>query len=147
MRPHSPDLFLRNEQFQFTHPAWGATHISQAKNIFTNGFQFTHPAWGATIRHPQDRLLPLFVSIHAPRVGCDAARGSLDFFFMVSIHAPRVGCDLSPQEWLERKLVSIHAPRVGCDVRILPRPTSLTLFQFTHPAWGATGVRGRGFLV
>ena len=34
--------------------------------------------------------------------------------------------------------VSIHAPRVGCD-RWTPRyKPSTTLFQFTHPVWGAT---------
>ena len=33
-------------------------------------FQFTHPVWGATCLGVVARL-PLLVSIHAPRVGCD----------------------------------------------------------------------------
>ena len=56
-------------QFQFTHPGRGAT---KRKGYLTvcNVFQFTHPGRGATFF-----LFILssdnFVSIHAPREGCD----------------------------------------------------------------------------
>ena len=34
--------------------------------------------------------------------------------------------------------VSIHAPRVGCDWLFSFSESSIHLFQFTHPVWGAT---------
>ena len=55
-------------------------------------FQSTRPAWGATkafyLRQQSER-----VSIHAPRVGRDAASGAYCGIRIVSIHAPRVGRD------------------------------------------------------
>ena len=50
-----------------------------------------------------------------------------------------MGCDYgnvtSP---ITELLVSIHAPRVGCDLSDLASDANLTVFQFTHPVWGAT---------
>ncbi len=104
-------------------------------------FQFTHPAWGATHVPFRDRLHSPHVSIHAPRVGCDVTKivvqsGNSSCFnsrtprgvrprvphhqvrsVQVSIHAPRVGCDLITPHGGSRRKVSIHAPRVGCDIR------------------------------
>ena len=56
-------------RFQFTHPVWGATseQIDANKDM---QFQFTHPVWGATNRTGQIEYV-FYVSIHAPRVGCD----------------------------------------------------------------------------
>ena len=49
---------------------WGATAYESAYTIMLNLFQFTHPVWGATDgRKQNDRRF--YVSIHAPRVGCD----------------------------------------------------------------------------
>ena len=61
--------------FQFTHPVWGATKNEKIQRQ-TSRFQFTHPVWGATASEglPQE---PSVVSIHAPRVGCDAVTISL----------------------------------------------------------------------
>ena len=78
----------------------------------------------------------------------------------VSIHAPRVGCDDFSPEAYSQERVSIHAPRVGCDSRrrargggqgcfnsrtpcgVRPKEATTeensTMFQFTHPVWGAT---------
>ena len=56
----------------------------------------------------------------------------------VSIHAPRVGCDSRCNALLHWCRVSIHAPRVGCDGELLRVAVDGVLFQFTHPAWGAT---------
>ena len=56
-------------------------------------FQSTHPVWGATRNFPAEAH-DHTISIHAPRVGCDAnikAGGYVDKG--ISIHAPRVGCD------------------------------------------------------
>ena len=104
----------------------------------TTMFQFTHPVWGATLL---DLLVEVrqLVSIHAPRVGCDASlEASISSRGYVSIHAPRVGCDLCGRYYALHSrcfnsrtpcgvrlrvtastdtttTVSIHAPRVGCD--------------------------------
>ena len=58
----------------------------------------------------------LYVSIHAPREGCDPFGGRPRLFWPVSIHAPREGCD--PKR--ERSLTACRG------------------FQFTHPGRGAT---------
>ena len=101
------------------------------------------------------------VSIHAPRVGCDARPCRGRAVLAVSIHAPRVGCDtccsapvpaprgfnsrtpcgvrhsLQPQAGTNTT-VSIHAPRVGCDPNSFFGSIMFSSFQFTHPVWGAT---------
>ena len=57
-----------------------------------------------------------FVSIHAPREGCDEVIVHLLIGEQsVSIHAPREGCDCTRRNLLSRDEVSIHAPREGCD--------------------------------
>ena len=107
------------------------------------------------------------VSIHAPRVGCDRQPHGRGGGTAVSIHAPRVGrdvpwlvpcgsrpcfnsrtpCGARLLEVVLRTLqedVSIHAPRVGRDLSIGITSSGSTLFQFTHPVWGATTTQGIG---
>ena len=78
-------------------------------------FQSTHPVWGATVT-PEAHRPPGSISIHAPRVGCDAAkppwRSGADYF----------------------------NPRTPCGVRQLSPLLNkhLRRFQSTHPVWGAT---------
>jgi len=135
-RPSAELASLRAQAFQFTRPAWGATHRT-AVTYGGSTFQFTRPAWGATLG-----LTCLFVdigvSIHAPRVGRDrrttrsragfcgfnsraprgarrrlrgaAARRSRGF----NSRAPR-GARPAPVGVRPGGLVSIHAPRVGRD--------------------------------
>ena len=102
-----------------------------------------------------------YVSIHAPREGCDASelaycpshssfnsrtpggvrRGeeSMDAVdISVSIHAPREGCDLrSPRRPCSYGCFNSRTPG---GVRHSARATLrvFTLFQFTHPGRGAT---------
>ena len=79
-------------------------------------FQFTHPGRGATLEG----------TIFSPRT-------------FVSIHAPREGCDEKALDNYKRlHPVSIHAPREGCDVSKSPISASIYSFQFTHPGRGAT---------
>ncbi len=130
---------------------------------FKSKFQFTHPVWGATSALGYQEIEGR-VSIHAPRVGCDAytdpsfkattkfqfthpvwgATSSHIFitslFHDVSIHAPRVGCDPVASHLCGADGVSIHAPRVGCDFDADPDSQAVKEFQFTHPVWGATGI-------
>ena len=89
--------------------------------------------------HPHGLLgLPLVISIHAPRVGCDHYFVPCPHCRKISIHAPRVGCDnfsvrrFRPPDHFNPRTpcgvrrdtaivnnngttISIHAPRVGCD--------------------------------
>ncbi len=67
----------------------GVSRVSEV----SSEFQFTHPVRGAT----PDGFSPngaLYVSIHAPRAGCDYTRLGLRPASRVSIHAPRAGCDI-----------------------------------------------------
>ena len=196
-----------SNQFQSTHPVWGAT-VCRAKATIAHTFQSTHPVWGATasvepIGHSS------IVSIHAPRVGCDINQGSFspssigfnprtpcgvrhelprflcpggrfqsthpvwgatkvveipDDIEWVSIHAPRVGCDDKPlikglggnsfnprtpcgvrhasaSSKVISSFVSIHAPRVGCDDDYAPGTRATTRFNPRTPC----GVRHADF--
>ena len=132
VRPLTAIPRVQTPLFQFTHPGRGATAASSLLR-----FQFTHPGRGATGRDFQYRKAPR-VSIHAPREGCDALRGSPLFSSRcfnsrtpggvrphygvdvpsgrgVSIHAPREGCDTTVIDKIHKGSVSIHAPREGCD--------------------------------
>ena len=81
----------------------------------TAEFQSTHPARGATAQQ-DDALLDMYISIHAPREGCDQDMPKDYRQVIISIHAPREGCDgeLVPVDAFHN--ISIHAPREGCDM-------------------------------
>ena len=61
--------------FQSTRPVWGATSSSSAI-ASPSVFQSTRPVWGATVQM-RLQIRELYISIHAPRAGCD------------KVHAPR----------------------------------------------------------
>ncbi len=80
-------------------------------------FQSTHLVWGATVTIPRNKREE-GISIHAPRVRCDASR-------------PK-----------ERRPFCYFNPRTSCEVRLMgsdgtPRKI---IFQSTHLVWGATSV-------
>ena len=102
-------------------------------------FQSTHPVWGAT---PPSRFVPptVEISIHAPRVGCDAVgkRPGEDRKQFQSTHPvwgatstvilsldldlfqstpPVWGATRGVEVFRHMDGISIHAPRVGCDWR------------------------------
>ena len=52
----------------------GATYVSPV-SLCSIIFQSTHPGWGATVRKAA-KCLTRSISIHAPRVGCDAGIAS-----------------------------------------------------------------------
>ena len=171
-------------KFQSTHPVWGATRNSWRPFSSISIFQSTHPVWGATqylvvIVFPPNNFNPRTpcgvrplspgrswaarrISIHAPRVGCDARgpesrRGGCDFNprtpcgvrhgrkwiedkpIEISIHAPRVGCDCR-QGWDGAPAALYFNPRTPCGVRRSGLPSGMRwlVFQSTHPVWGAT---------
>ena len=131
-------------EFQFTHPMWGATCRLSACWRWVGCFNSRTPCGVRLL----DLISPLalFVSIHAPHVGCDsndlgvpeftktfqfthpmwgATLRNLGYIFdrTVSIHAPHVGCDSSRLILTDVGGVSIHAPHVGCDLldEVAPR--------------------------
>jgi len=106
---------------------------------------------------------PQRVSIHAPRVGRDFLNTLTYTDVMVSIHAPRVGRDHLPSlPRSGRRRFNSRAPRGarptarlsptaarrfnsraprGARRSASPASLSISAFQFTRPAWGATAGR------
>ncbi len=103
--------------FQSTRPAWGATGLLTADELFKT-FQSTRPAWGATHVDLRD-VRGLRVSIHAPRVGRDM----------------RMRVRISDGLWFQSTRPAWGATRC---CRSMPRSPST--FQSTRPAWGATAI-------
>ena len=56
----------------------------------------------------------------------------------ISIHAPREGRDHRAIGYVGIELISIHAPREGRDFPRLFSSSSISAFQSTRPARGAT---------
>ncbi len=107
-------LFLLTTHFNPRTPR-GVRLIQDALVCMKILFQSTHPAWGAT-NNTDSPFVYLFISIHAPRVGCDKnhpmSSMSRDYF------NPRTPRGVRPHRvpYVSILLViSIHAPRVGCD--------------------------------
>ena len=93
--------------------------------------------WGATIAHGVCGFC-CGISIHAPRVGCDADLCDVEVVHDISIHAPRVGCDLASIQVSSSTIY--FNPRTPCGVRLynLLGFVLTGTFQSTHPVWGAT---------
>ena len=131
-----------------------------------NIFQSTHPVRGATFTE-QARSVIIYISIHAPRAGCDILEGIEYATESISIHAPRAGCDLviahpdglaghfNPRTpcgvRLDRPVIfgirrPDFNPRTPCGVRPahMPSLSSRAVFQSTHPVRGATSVFSSG---
>ena len=124
-------------KFQSTHPVWGATYILGIDST-EKKFQSTHPVWGATASiRPVSGRLRTFQSTH-PVWGATIPLSQAINRGYISIHAPRVGCDGVSMAMLRVCFISIHAPRVGCDSNPSFRARKSTTFQSTHPVWGAT---------
>ncbi len=101
--------------FQSTLPVWGATRTMSSAHSWTELFQSTLPVWGAT-GNAGTRRGQSVISIHAPRVGSDAARArraSPGFYFN---------------------------PRSPCGERLYVQRIRgvFKAFQSTLPVWGAT---------
>ena len=148
--------------FQSTHPVRGATLYPCRAELCTNNFNPRTPC--GVRRHTRGgETRPIFfISIHAPRAGCDSmtqcerivrhlfqsthpVRGATHDRLteaekhLISIHAPRAGCDYSNAYGCGHYYgISIHAPRAGCDNRDQPRLVAVNVFQSTHPVRGAT---------
>ena len=123
--------------FQSTHPVWDATYLMPRSPMLFK-FQSTHPVWDATVTaEPTAFATP--ISIHASRMGCDGARGTIchrhrnfnpripyGMRLTVSVRTcaarpyfnPRIPYGMRPAHHAIRLgglTISIHASRMGCD--------------------------------
>ena len=164
VRPLQKLTYTKEERFQSTHPSWGAT-VKIGSNVFTIGYfnPRTHrgvrplikqgviylwhnfnPRTHRGVRHVVNELVDGYVaiSIHAPIVGCDleVVGNKLRFYdFNPRTHrGVRHMCNPSLGQTLK---ISIHAPIVGCDSQLIHSIFLQSLFQSTHPSWGATVVK------
>ena len=115
----------------------GVRHKGGRGSLPRLSFQFTHPVWGATHRtsHQGYRYQ---VSIHAPRVGCDG-RSSHGQASAPSFNS-RTPCGVRLYLICMHLLISLFQfthPVWGATERLL-RVGGKYVFQFTHPVWGAT---------
>ena len=92
----------------------GERRILPSACILAWRFQSTLPEWGATWK--LSRLANFEISIHAPRMGSDAASRSSS----------------------QGRCISIHAPRMGSDSKTMAVGGRRRVFQSTLPEWGAT---------
>ena len=93
---------------------WGATVILAVQRA-TELFQSTLPVWGATYGNPPI-IKKQIISIHAPRVGSDAAFDAISAqtkTFQSTLPVWGATC-LRRLHGAEAE-ISIHAPRVGSD--------------------------------
>ena len=77
-------------------------------------FQSTHPTWGATGLRANQYIV-IWVSIHAPHVGCDLKQSPNGLFSEFQSTHPTWGATHQKQLYSLSHGVSIHAPHVGCD--------------------------------
>ena len=133
-------------RFQSTHPSWGATEteLNRSKSL---EFQSTHPSWGATMVFKRHICYSRYFNprTHRGVRHCRLKRMS-DGALFISIHAPIVGCDVGDNDDRRKKRnfnprthrgvrlellenngfnidISIHAPIVGCDSKNSKIPT------------------------
>ena len=104
-------------------------------------FQSTRPARGAT-QYELTYLSQVYISIHAPREGRDLFL----YYHPIILHyfnprAPRGARPRRQRHGRCARAISIHAPREGRDVSSTPMAISRSLFQSTRPARGATAQR------
>ena len=72
VRPEHTDSRSLREMFQFTHPGRGATPYTLNPHSGDRSFNSRTPG-GVRRVNLADECVPVYVSIHAPREGCDGA--------------------------------------------------------------------------
>ena len=80
-------------KFQSTHPSWGATNCQTRSVCIQKIFQSTHPSWGAT---GSSSFISYSLTNFNPRTHRGVRRHTpleIDSYIYISIHAPIVGCD------------------------------------------------------
>ena len=93
----------------------GVRRDANANAELTEEFQFTHPAWGATVRNTNKFQSRVGFNSRTPRgvrLTSLAASIALESF---NSRTPRGVRPYISSKWRNGFVVSIHAPRVGCD--------------------------------
>ena len=150
----------KDQKFQSTLPARGATHTMTQATLYIGLFQSTLPARGAT-RKVCGKSQKKSISIHAPCTGSDSPtsrrRAGRWDFNPRSLHGerqvedcknaaasafqstlPARGATISISLRVRAQSISIHAPCTGSDPWGSKSLTIICLFQSTLPARGAT---------
>ena len=101
-------------------------------------FQSTHPVRGATAERPWSPSSPRDFN---PRTPCGVRRGYAPIYArqnFISIHAPRAGCDATVcvPRWIARVFQSTHPVRGATVDQVVD--LGCVVFQSTHPVRGAT---------
>ena len=94
-------------------------------------FQSTHPVRGATGKEFEPITYKDFISIHAPRAGCDIWLLGILERRWISIHAPRAGCDHT--SLIGRHSLCNFNPRTPCGVRRQPSIGSVSWADYFNP--------------
>ena len=107
-------------------------------------FQSTHPVRGATAERPWSPSSPRDFN---PRTPCGVRRGYAPIYAgqnFISIHAPRAGCDATVcvPRWIARVFQSTHPVRGATVDQVVD--LGCVVFQSTHPVRGATN-SGKGW--
>ena len=154
----APEYVTRDELFQSTLPARGATVLLEDRNACSPNFNPRSPH-GERRSSSTERTLTWAISIHAPRTGSDTctdetmtqiwifqstlpARGATRRASgetsngAISIHAPRTGSDRPPVGVVRGQEISIHAPRTGSDGHTPPEVPQ-TLISIHAPRTGS----------
>ena len=85
-------------------------------------------------------MVPVSISIHAPRVGSDGrGEGGCGQRGRFQSTLPVWGATRQRPVRHRRQRISIHAPRVGSDEKAQAGEEPIPVFQSTLPVWGATG--------
>ena len=138
----------------------GVRHVHVGSCSLVQEFQSTHPVWGATIctrlhlRHGKyfNPRTPCGVrqlggcksGVHRhfnPRTPCGVRHVEKRTTASHTHFNPRTPCGVRRTSWRRAPFwitISIHAPRVGCDPLSCPCQLQRHQFQSTHPVWGAT---------
>ena len=92
VRPNTGKLVKSTRRFQSTHPVRGATRERLSHICSEADFNPRTPC-GVRLRDAMWQFGYWFISIHAPRAGCDSPDQRRRHYVVISIHAPRAGCD------------------------------------------------------
>ena len=131
---------IGKEQFQSTHPSWGATKTSDWETDNLVLFQSTHPSWGATKLDSAYFTCKEFQSTHPSWGATSDFKISYSSYLLFQSTHPSWGATYEEKAKEGITAISIHAPIVGCD-RLQSQKTISTLSDFnprTH-----RGVRPR----
>ena len=131
----TPSLVI--SPFQFTHPGRGATGTKRSSSERTGCFNSRTPG-GVRLKPSSSLSLPVVVSIHAPREGCDIELRACKLDF-TSFNSRTPGGVRPPREVSIKSRTGFQFTHPGRGATILSVCSVLAmLFQFTHPGRGAT---------